>query len=82
MEEYINTSIERYFNALSNTGYMPYSDVYKLIVVIFADELLNGEYKRFVTDDDNTLIHKALYCLYGSSCLTPYPEKVANTSVT
>ena len=51
MEEYINTSIERYFNTLSHTGYMPYSDVYKLIVIMFVDELLNGEYKRFVSDD-------------------------------
>ena len=82
MEEYINTSIERYFNTLSHTGYMPYSDVYKLIVIMFVDELLNGEYKRFVSDDEHTVIHKSLYCLYGSSCLTPYPEKGTNVSVT
>ena len=82
MEALVNTSLERYFKTLSLFGYKSYSEVYKLIVLIFIQELLDSDCKSFIKEDEYILIHKALYCLYGSTCLIPYPEYIANTDLT
>lgn len=82
MEDLVNTSLDRYFNTLSKFGYKSYSKVGKLIILIFIEELLRSDCKSFITDEEDMIIHKALYCLYGSTCLIPYPEYVATTSIT
>lgn len=81
MGELVNTSLERYFNALSKLGYKSYSEVDKLLVLIFIQELLDSECKTFITEDDYRAINQALYCLYGSSCLIPYPEYKSGASL-
>lgn len=81
MEELVNTSLERYFNALSKLGYKSYSEVDKLLVLIFIQELLDSECKSFITEDDYKAINQALYCLYGSSCLIPHPEYKSSASL-
>lgn len=81
MEELVNTSLERYFNALSKLGYKSYSEVDKLLVFIFIQELLDSECESFITEDDYKAINQALCCLYGSSCLIPYPEYKSSASL-
>lgn len=82
MENLVNTSLERYFNSLSKLGYRSYDEVNKLIILIFIQELLDSDCKSFITEDEYIIIHKALYCLYGSTCLIPYPEYISSTSIT
>jgi len=66
--------IKRYFDVLGKTGYYPEGDVGKFIIYLYIIYLLEGELSDFVTDEDYRTIYKALVCLWGSSCLIPYPE--------
>ena len=81
MEELVNISLERYFNALLKFGYKSYADVDRLLMLIFIQELLDSDCKSFITEEEYMTIHKSLYCLYGSTCLISYPEYIANTSI-
>lgn len=67
-------SMSTYFNALTQFGYKKQGDVNKLLVYNFIEEMLTGEMRYFITEDDYRLIEQALSCLYGSSCLIPYPQ--------
>ena len=81
MDKVINEAFTRYFNTLSKFGYIKYSESYKVLVLTFIYELLESNCKSFITEDDYKVIDNALYCLYGSTCLIPYPEYIANTSI-
>lgn len=67
-------SINKYFHSLSNLGYKKDKDVNNLIAYLFIEELLCGPMSQFITDADYNSIDKALYCLYGTSCMIPYPD--------
>lgn len=69
----LNT-INKYFRALSNLGYKKDKEVNNLIVFLFLEELLCGSMAQFITEKDYNTIDKALYCLYGTSCILPYPD--------
>lgn len=66
-------SINNYFSVLTHIGYKPYSDVYKLLLFSFIEELLYGPMSQYVTDDDYRAINEAIYCLYGS-CMISFPD--------
>lgn len=66
--------LNRYFHTLSVLGYKKDKDVYNLIVYLFLEELLCGSMSQFITEKDYNIIDKALYCLYGTSCMMPYPD--------
>ena len=69
----VHTALSNYFKALSQFGYKKDSDVEKLLVFIGIEELVTGDMRQFITEEDYRAIEKALYCLYGTSCLLPYP---------
>lgn len=77
----VSNSLKSYFNALTQFGYKKQADVDKLLAYIFIEELLTGEMRFFITEDDYRLIEKALNCLYGSSCLIPYPKYINEDSL-
>lgn len=81
MEDTVYNAIERYLNTLSAFGYMSYCEVDKLLVLMFIQELMDSNCKTFITEDEYRTISNVLYCLYGSSCLIPYPEYIAETSL-
>ena len=74
----VSESIGVYFNALTQFGYKKQSDVNKLLMYTFIEELLTGEMRYYITEEDYRLIERALSCLYGSSCLIPYPHYINN----
>ena len=74
MDRFIFGAYRRYYNTLSNTGYMPDKEVWKLLVLSFYRDYLYGDYRGIVSKDDYHLIERALNCLYGSNCLIPYPD--------
>lgn len=74
-------SLKIYYNNLFNTGYKKYSDVNKLLVFDFITELLTGDMRIYINEDDYRIIQKALNCLYGSSCLIPYPTYLNNNNL-
>lgn len=74
MDEMLYDSLMRYFHALELKGYMPYKDMMKLLVLGFYRDFVFSDYRGIITRDDYLLIERALDCLYGSTCLIPYPD--------
>ena len=72
--EQASNVLEEYFNILSQTGYYNYNSVYKILVFLFIDDILNTEMNTFITEEDYKLMTDILICLYDSECLIPYPE--------
>ena len=75
------TGVTRYFNTLSILGYKSYSEVYKLILLLFIQDLLEEPFNIFINEEDYRTITNVLYCLYGTTCLIPYPKLLINTSI-
>lgn len=74
MDELIYESLCNYFHALGLKGYMPYSAMSKLLVLIFYKDYALGDYRGYISKEDYHLIEHALNCLYGSTCLISYPD--------
>lgn len=77
MEEVTKISeeaIQRYFKVLSKFGYKKYSDVDRLIILLFIEETLSYDFADFITEEDYKVIVNALYCLYGSNCMIDFPS--------
>ncbi|QOR58348.1 hypothetical protein [uncultured phage cr106_1] len=66
-------ALDNYFIALSQFGYKSYDDVYKLLALLFLDELLT-DFKSFITEEDLRTISRVVYCLCGTTCLIDFPE--------
>lgn len=69
----VSNSLNNYFEVISKTGYKPYSEVHKLLVYLFIEEILTGDMSLFITENDYKSIEGAVECLYGT-CLIPYPD--------
>ena len=74
MDEFVYNALCHYFAALSKLGYYKQEDVDKLLVLIYINTLLSDDYRGHISDEDYAAIEMALNCLYGTSCLIPYPE--------
>ena len=74
MDEMVYDALDSYFHALSLKGYMPYKDAQKLLVLSFYRDFVFGDYRGLLSREDYLLIERALDCLYGSTCLIPYPD--------
>ena len=74
MDEMVYDALSKYFTTLEKVGYVPYSDVYKLLVLNFYKDFVFNDYRGLITKDDYLLIERALNCLYGTTCLIPYPD--------
>ena len=74
MDEYLYNSLSHYYKTLGKLGYYKYADVKKLLVLIFYNDFVYNDYRGLITRADYLLIEKALNCLFGTSCLTPYPD--------
>lgn len=69
----VSNSVNNYFSVLTNTGYKSYNEVYKLLVMVFIEELLCGTMSEFITEDDYKIIYNGINCLYGD-CMIPFPD--------
>lgn len=74
MDEILYNSLYNYFHALQLKGYMPYKAMVKLLVLGFYRDFVFSDYRGIITRDDYLLIERALDCLYGTTCLIPYPD--------
>ena len=75
------SSMSSYFNTLSQLGYKDYKSVYKLLAYTFIEGLLTGPMRFYITESDYRKIGRALSCLYGSTCLIPYPQYVNEDTI-
>lgn len=74
MDEYIYEVLSKYYHALEVKGYMSYPHSQKLLVLIFYITFLTKDYRGILSKKDYCLIERALNCIYGTSCLIPYPD--------
>jgi hypothetical protein len=74
MEEVVYEALCRYFNTLERTGYLANSEVEKLLVLTFFKDFVTTDYRGLITYEDYRVIEQALNCLFGSTCLIPYPD--------
>lgn len=81
MNNLAHVSITNYFNALASSGYKSDKETYKLLVLLFINELLDSSFSLYITEEDYKTIDNVLNCIYGSSCLIPFPQHTSNTSL-
>ena len=74
MDEFVYDAIDKYFSVLGKTGYMNSKSTNGLLVLIFLFNLMYYDYRGYISQEDYRTIERALNCLYGSSCLIPYPD--------
>ena len=74
MDNMVYQSLMSYFNVLEKKGYIPFPQVLKLLVLCFYRDFVFQDYRGILTKNDYHLIEQALDCLYGSTCLIPYPD--------
>lgn len=74
MDNIVYNAFLNYFNTLEVTGYLAYKQAQKLLVLNLYKTLLSGNYDEYLNEEDRKLINKALDCIYGSTCLVPYPD--------
>ena len=74
MDEMIYNSLSNYYNVLEKFGYVSYSHMQKLLILTFYRDFCFHDYRGLLSKDDYHLIERALDCLYGSTCLIPYPD--------
>lgn len=79
--EQLHLAIQRYFSSLATFGYKSEGDTKKLLIFMYITDMLQGPFTQYITEDDYDLINIALYTLYGTTCLLPYPMYAVNTSV-
>ena len=74
MDKVLYNSLYRYFTTLAKIGTVSYNSVNKLLVLIFYKHFIYEDYRGNLSKEDYNTIEKALDCLFGSTCLIPYPN--------
>lgn len=74
MDEILYNALSGYYHALELRGYMPKTHSDKLLVLAFYRDFMFHDYRAVLSKSDYRLIEEALDCLYGTSCLIPYPD--------
>ena len=74
MERIVYNTLCNYFHALEMKGYMSNKDSNKALVLSFYWDYIYNMPGHILKRDEYMLVEKALDCLYGSTCLIPYPD--------
>ena len=74
MDEILYNALSSYYHALELKGYMSKAHSDKLLVLAFYRDFMFHDYRAVLSKSDYRLIEEALDCLYGTSCLIPYPD--------
>lgn len=68
LTDFTYEALHRYFTRLSQAGYMKYSNVDSLVVLLYMQELVN----EGLNIEELAIVRGALACLQGSNCMIPY----------
>ena len=77
MDNLLYDTLDKYFTSLANYGYRNDTDLFKILFYIFIQELVSTP-SVVISEEDYRHIENALYCIYGTSCLIPYPKYCEN----
>lgn len=74
MDRIVYNALSSYYNALEKKGYVSYPQMEKLLILCFYHDFVGHDYRGILSREDYLLIEQALDCLYGTTCLIPYPD--------
>ena len=74
MGDILLEALTKYYHALEVKGYMSKVHSEKLLVMAFHWYFMYNDYRALLSKKDYCLIERALDCIYGTSCLIPYPD--------
>lgn len=74
MGDILFEALSKYYHALEIKGYMSKAHSEKLLVMAFYWDFMYNDYRALLSKKDYCLIERALDCIYGTSCLMPYPD--------
>lgn len=74
MGDILLEALTKYYHALEVKGYMSKAYSTKLLVMAFYWDFMYNDYRALLSKRDYCLIERALDCIYGTSCLIPYPD--------
>ena len=74
MDEILFSTLTDYYKVLQRRGFFSYSGVMKILVLCFFRDFVLHDYRGILSREDYHEIEKALNCLFGSTCLIPYPD--------
>lgn len=74
MGELVYESLCSYYHTLELKGYMSYDNMVRLLILAFLHDFVYHDYRGLLSEEDYRQIEQALDCLYGSTCLIPYPD--------
>lgn len=74
MNELVYQALCHYYHILELRGYMPYKVMERLLILVFYKNYVYGDYRGLIGREDYGMIERALDCLYGTTCLIPYPD--------
>lgn len=74
MGDILFEALSKYYHALKIKGYMSKAHSEKLLVIAFYWDFMYNDYRALLSKKDYCLIERALDCIYGTSCLIPYPD--------
>lgn len=83
MESYLKVLAEalgRYFKTLIHYGYVKLTNLDKLLVLTYVEEILTDRFQVDVSEEEYQEMSKALMCIMGSNCLIPYAQYVNRES--
>lgn len=74
MDDILYEALTKYYHALEVKGYMSKAHSEKLLIMAFYRDFMFNDYRALLSKRDYCLIERALDCIYGTSCLIPYPD--------
>ena len=74
MNEAIFRSLTYYFKALRSMGFKSYEEVYKVIFLSCVSEIVEDDFDAALSEEDYRDINSAVYAIYGTDCMFPYPH--------
>lgn len=74
MGDILFEALSKYYHALEVKGYMSKAHSEKLLVMAFYWDFMYNDCRALLSKKDYRLIERALDCIYGTSCLIPYPD--------
>jgi hypothetical protein len=74
MDNIIFNTITDYYKVLQRRGYHSYKDVKRILVLSFYRNFVMNDYRGLISREDYSYIERALNCMFGSTCLIPYPD--------
>lgn len=72
IDKLLSDSLQNYFETLPLTGYMPQSDVNRLLTLAAINFIIN-EFPERITNEDWVAISKAISCI-ADGCLIDFPS--------